>query len=204
MRVGLLLPLIPYVAMLIGLHLLGSAWISFLIYHGLVLVAVWRDANLRRDLLRGWHNRVGLGAIGFGVGGGVLIYTLAPYAGIKADLINPAIAKLGLTGTGWLLFVIYHTLVNPWFEEILWRGKLGHDGLKPVWGDVLFAGYHVLVLMLFLEWLWILLAFVVLIAAGWFWRQLRRRHEGLLLPVISHLAADGSIMAVVYMLSLKN
>lgn len=201
---NLLLPLIPYVAMLIGLHLLGSAWISFLIYHGLVLAAVWPDGNLRRDLLRGWHNRVGLGAIGFGVGGGVLIYSLAPYAGINADLINPAIAKLGLTGTGWLLFVIYHTLVNPWFEEILWRGKLGHVGLKPVWGDVLFAGYHVLVLMLFLDWLWILLAFVVLVAAGWFWRQLRRRHEGLLLPVISHLAADGSIMAVVYMLSLKN
>ncbi|MDX2472595.1 MAG: CPBP family glutamic-type intramembrane protease [Candidatus Krumholzibacteria bacterium] len=201
---GLLLPLIPYVAMLIGLHLLGSAWISFLIYHGLVLVAVWRETGLRRDLLRGWHKLVGLGAIGFGVGGGVLIYTLAPYAGINADLINPAIGKLGLAGTGWLLFVIYHTLVNPWFEEILWRGKLGHDGLKPVWGDVLFAGYHVLVLMLFLEWLWILLAFVVLVAAGWFWRQLRRRHEGLLLPVISHLAADGSIMAVVYMLSLKN
>jgi membrane protease YdiL (CAAX protease family) len=202
--VGLLLALIPYAAMLIGLHWLGSAWNSFLIYHGLVLVAVWRDADLRRDLLRGWHNRVGLGAIGFGIGGGVLIYTLAPYAGINADLINPAIAKLGLTGTGWLLFVIYHTLVNPWFEEILWRGKLGHDGLRPVWGDVLFAGYHVLVLMLFLEWSWTLLAFAVLVAAGWFWRQLRRRHQGLLLPVISHLAADGSIMAVVYMLSLKN
>ncbi len=197
------LALIPYLAMVIGLHLLGSAWISFLIYHGLVAVAVWRAPDLRRELLRGWDNVVGLGAAGFGIGGGVLIFVLAPYAGINADLINPAIAKLGLGGTGWLLFVIYHTLVNPWFEEILWRGKLGSDSLKPVWGDVLFAGYHVLVLMLFLEWLWIVLAFFILIAAGWLWRQLRRRHEGLLLPVISHLAADGSIMFVVYMLSLK-
>ena len=197
------LALIPYLAMVIGLHLLGSAWISFLIYHGLVAVAVWRAPDLRRELLRGWDNVVGLGAAGFGIGGGVLIFVVAPYAGINADLINPAIAKLGLGGTGWLLFVIYHTLVNPWFEEILWRGKLGSDSLKPVWGDVLFAGYHVLVLMLFLEWLWIVLAFFILIAAGWLWRQLRRRHEGLLLPVISHLAADGSIMFVVYMLSLK-
>lgn len=199
-----LLALIPYFAMVVGLHLLGSAWISFLIYHGLVLVAVWRAPDLRRDLLRGWHNVVGWGAAGFGIGGGVLIFVLAPYAGINADLINPAITKLGLSGTGWLLFVIYHTLVNPWFEEILWRGKLGSDSLKPVWGDVFFAGYHVLVLMLFLEWLWILLAFFILVGAGWLWRQLRRRHKGLLLPVVSHLAADGSIMLVVYMLSLKN
>lgn len=198
-----LLALIPYCAMVVGLHLLGSAWVSFLIYHGLVLVAVWRSPDLRRDLLRGWHNVVGWGAVGFGLGGGVLIFMLAPYAGINADLINPALAKLGLGGTGWLLFVIYHTLVNPWFEEILWRGKLGSDSLKPVWHDVLFAGYHVLVLMLFLEWLWILLAFFILVAAGWLWRQLRRRHKGLLLPVISHLAADGSIMFVVYVLSLN-
>ena len=48
---GLLLALIPYAAMLIGLHWLGSAWISFLIYHGLVMIAVWRDATLRRDLI---------------------------------------------------------------------------------------------------------------------------------------------------------
>ncbi len=199
----LFLGLIPYLAMLIGLHVLGSAWISFLIYHGLVMVAVWRDADLQGELLRGWNSLVGLGAIGFGIGGGVLIYVLAPFAGIDAALINPAIAKLGLTGTGWLLFVIYHTFANPWFEEILWRGKLRSDSPWPVWSDALFAGYHVLVLMLFLEWLWVVLAFVILIAAGWLWRQLRRRFDGLLVPVMSHLAADGSIMFVVYMLSLQ-
>jgi membrane protease YdiL (CAAX protease family) len=195
--------LIPYVAMVIGLHLLGSAWISFLIYHGLVLCTVWRDADLRYDLLRGWHPIVGLGAVAFGITGGAMVYFLAPYAGINATLINPAIAKLGLAGTGWLLFVIYHMLVNPWFEEIFWRGKLGNDSLKPVPGDFLFAGYHLLVVMFFLEWIWIVLSFAVLVAAAWLWRQLRRRYGGLMLPVLSHMAADGSIMAVVYLLSME-
>ena len=67
--------------------------------------------------------------------------------------------------------------------------------------DFLFAGYHLLVLVLFLEWIWILPALGVLLAAGWFWRQLRRRQGGLLLPVVSHMAADGGIMGVVYLLS---
>jgi len=193
--------LIPYVAMIVGLHLLGSAWVSFLIYHGLVVLTIWRDAELRRDLVRGWCTKIGVAAIGFGIAGGAMMLLLAPYAGIDAALINPGLAKLGLAGAGWLLFVIYHTFVNPWFEEILWRGKLGCDSKRPVADDFLFAGYHVLVLMLFLDWIWIALAFVVLTIAGWFWRQLRRRFGGLLLPVLSHLAADGSIMIVVYMLS---
>lgn len=198
------LGLIPYVAMIVGLHLLGSAWISFLIYHGLVLLAVWRDVELRRDLVRGWHTGVGVAAVAFGVAGGVMLLVLAPYAGVDAALINPGLAKLGLTGTGWLVFVLYHALVNPWFEEILWRGKLGRDSQRPVPEDLLFAGYHVLVLLLFLDGAWIALAVVALTVAGWFWRQLRRRFGGLLLPVLSHLAADGSIMSVVYLLSLSD
>ncbi len=196
--------LIPYAAMLVGLYLLGSAWVSFLIYHGLVLLVIWRNRDLQRDLVRGWNLKVGLAAVVFGVAGGVLVYMLAPYAGLDGDRINPAIARLGLVGTGWLLFVVYHALVNPWFEEILWRGRLGRDSRRPVRGDFLFAGYHVLVLMLFLEGVWVFVAFAVLAVAGWFWRQLRRRYEGLLLPVLSHMAADGSIMAVVYLLSVRN
>lgn len=193
--------LIPYLAMLVGLHVLGNAWLSFLIYHGLVLVAVGRRSELWRDLIRGGTFKLGAAAVVFGVLGGVVLRLLAPAAGVDAQLITPALQKLGLSGTGWLLFVGYHALINPWFEEILWRGKLGSDAPTPVAGDALFAGYHVLVLMLFLAWIWIALAFVLLVFAAWFWRQLRRRQGGLLLPVLSHLAADASIMGVVYLLS---
>lgn len=196
-------PLIPYLAMLVGLHILGSAWLSFLIYHGLVLVAVGRRPALWRDLSRGGHFPTGVAAMVFGSLGGVVLWLLAPIAGVDAQSITPALQKLGLSGTSWLLFVFYHALINPWFEEILWRGKLGSDARTLVAGDVLFAGYHVLVLMLFLAWTWIALAFAMLVSAAWFWRQLRRRHDGLLLPVLSHLAADASIMSVVYLLSLS-
>ena len=192
---------IPYLAMIVGLHLLQSAWVSFAIYHGLVALAVARRPDLIGELVRGWHAGVGTGAIVFGLAGGVMLLLLAPAAGVDGGLIRPVLERLGLSGLGWTLFVIYHTLANPWFEEVLWRGRLGSDARTPTLGDALFAGYHLLVLMLFLSGAWLVLAFGVLVAAGWLWRQLRRQHGGLLLPVVSHLAADGSIMVVAWWLA---
>ena len=58
-----------------------------------------------------------------------------------------------------------------------------------------------LVLFLFLEWYWVLLAFVILITTAWLWRQLARKYNGLLIPMLSHMAGDASIMIIVYLLA---
>jgi len=197
------LPLIPYLAMVLGLYALESAWASFVIYHGLVLAVLLgqKDRPHWRSLRAGWDPGLGLGAILFGLTGGVTLYLLAPLAKVDAALLAPALDRLGLHGTSWFFFVVYHALVNPWFEEVFWRGKLGDESSRPVFTDALFAGYHVLVLVLFLDWPWVVLSFVILTAAGWLWRQLRARCRGLLVPVISHMAADASIMAVAFVLS---
>jgi len=189
--------------MLLGLHLWHSAWLSFLLYHGAILVVLARKNPHQhaRRLVQGWDNRIGGGAIVFGLAGGVLLKVLAPRAGIDGAMIRPILGTLGLHGIGWPLFLAYHTVANPWFEEVFWRGRLADDSRRPVLNDFLFAGYHVLVLMLFLDWPWIVLAFGILSVAGWLWRQMRRENGGLLTPVISHLAADGSIMVVVYLLA---
>ncbi len=198
-----LLPLIAYVSMVLGLYVFHSAWAAFGFYHGLILVVMLSDKNRSywHELITGWDWRVGAGAIVFGFGGGVVLYLLAPLAGIDSLMIGPVLSRLGLQGGSWLLFVFYHSLVNPWFEEVFWRGRLGCDHKRPVLNDVFFAGYHILVLVLFLDWIWILLAAVILTLAGWLWRQMRQQRQGLLLPVISHMSADASIMAVVYWLN---
>ena len=197
------LALIPYLAMILGLHVFQSAWIAFVIYHGLILVSLLgsKDRTFWAELICGWDWKLGLGAVVFGLGGGVVLYFLAPMAGVNKTMIEPIISRLGLQGISWLIFVWYHSLVNPWFEEILWRGKLGSKNSRPVLNDLLFAGYHLLVLVLFLDWIWMALAVVLLTLAGWLWRQMRQRNGGLLLPVISHMAADASIMVVVYYIS---
>ncbi|HEX5808781.1 MAG TPA: hypothetical protein VFY25_08965 [Anaerolineales bacterium] len=44
----------------------------------------------------------------------------------------------------------------------------------------------------------IVYSLIVLVAAGWFWRQLARIDEGLLAPVLGHMAADLTILLAVY------
>lgn len=154
-----------------------------------------------RELFAGWDWKTGIGSIVFGLGGGVVLYLLAPTAGIDATMIGPVLEQLGLHGQSWLLFVIYHSLVNPWIEEAFWRGRLGSDDRLPILNDFLFAGYHALVLVLFMDWIWIALAVFLLTVAGWLWRQLRTRNKGLLVPIVSHLSADASIMFVVFWLN---
>lgn len=196
------LALIPYLAMILGLHLGRSAWLSFALYHGGILLVMLRPEARHHmgRLLSGWDWRQGTAAIVFGLGGGLLTYALAPIAGLDGPRLAAEMARLGLQGPAWILFALYHALLNPWFEEVFWRGRLGDDRRGLVANDLLFAGYHILVLTLFLDWGWVLLSFLVLTAAGWLWRQMRRARRGLLLPVLSHLAADAGIMAAVYRL----
>jgi hypothetical protein len=42
----------------------------------------------------------------------------------------------------------------------------------------------------------------ILVLAGWFWRQLARVDEGLLAPVLGHMAADFTILMAVYRMSM--
>lgn len=191
--------LAPYISMIIGLYAFNSAWLAFILYH-LSIIFFVRKEKLS-PLIKGWDWKIGIGAIVFGLLGGIILYLLAPSAGVDSFMLSPILDRLGLQGFWWLLFVIYHFTVNPWFEEIFWRQKLGKSSKRLVKNDFFFAGYHVLVLALFLQWMWILLAFVILLTAAWLWRQLARRYEGLILPVLSHMAADASIMIVVYLLA---
>lgn len=203
MRLRILALLVPYIAMIFGLYVFHSAWIAFVIYHVLILVvmASFKKLYYWKRLFEGGNSLFISLSILFGIGGGVLIYLLNPVLGLES-YISSALASFGLFGSSWLVFVFYHGFVNPWFEEAYWRGFLGDKGGKLVFNDLVFAAYHVLVLVLFLQWYWVLLAFFILLLAAWVWRQLAIRCKGLLVPVLSHMAADVSIMFVIYLLSI--
>jgi len=197
-------PYAPYLAVLVGMYLFHSAWAAVLLYHlGMALVLT---------LGRGWGALRGLGAgrqpLGlaatslFGVSGGVLLYVLWPLLGVPPG-VGASLAHLGITQTAWPAFIAYFCLVNPWLEEIYWRGYLGDSAARPVPNDVLFAGYHVLVLASFIRWPWLLAVLVVLAGAGWLWRQQARRTGGLLASAVSHFLADTGVFLTVYLLVIR-
>lgn len=129
--------------------------------------------------------------------GGFSLYLLWDALGIAADL-SAKILALGLDDKLRFGFVVYFSLINPFMEEYFWRGALGSSSKSFYIGDLVYAGFHALILWDKAHILSIVLAISVLTFIGWFWRQVYRRDGSLLAPALGHMAADFSILFVVF------
>ena len=127
---------------------------------------------------------------------GIALFFLWDYFGVTSDL--PAqVESLGLNSRTWIPFIAYFALVNPFIEEYFWRGFLGSLSSNFHVSDLLYSGFHALILIGRVRSGSILFAFIVLALAGWFWRQIVRADGGLLAPVLGHMAADLTILVTV-------
>ena len=183
--------LIPYITVLIGLHIFKNAWVAILLYHAAILIVLLRTNNriYFKGLLRGWNWRVGFPMTIASLGAGQFIFLLWPF--VKIDGLNLALIlpEYGLHGFSWTAFMIYYCLSTPIFEEAFWRGYLLAPGRYPAGPDMLFAGYHIIVLLLFLKPLAILAVFISLVIVAWIWRMITIKYNGLAVPLVSHLVA---------------
>ncbi|RMF00138.1 MAG: CPBP family intramembrane metalloprotease [Chloroflexi bacterium] len=196
-------PLIPYLAVLVGLYIFSSAWLSILLYHAGIALALsvirgWEPGKLPSKLTE-WL--VLLPVVAGSAAAGLVILTMWPVIKLVELSLSAELVALGLTGTVWTIFIFYYFTVNPILEEQFWRGYLGQNSLRPTLADVWFAGYHVLVLVRFARLPWVVASFLTLVAAAWFWRQLARRYGGLTFPILSHAAADAGIIGAVWLLA---
>ncbi len=201
----LVAPAVPYIAILVGLYAIGSGWAAMLLYH-IGILLVWTRTKREKDLrslVSGWNGRVAAAFSVVCLGSGVALYVLWPLITGDGDGSELAekLESFGLTGVVWVAFMIYYTLVNPWLEELFWRGMLGSDSKGLVPSDALFAGYHILVLVRFVPWYWALIVAVTLVGTAWLWRQIGRRYSGLLVPVATHLLADGAVIIAAHLLT---
>jgi membrane protease YdiL (CAAX protease family) len=186
--------LLPYVAVLLGCVVLSSAWAALLLYQlGMVgCLLVW-SPRLRPG--PGWRRVPGL-ALARALAGGVPLLLLW----IPLELDRTAgvrLQALGLHGLSLVSCFIVLATLHPILEELFWRGVLGSRRSRLEAGDVLFGGYHALVLSRFLPVPWVLLATASIILTGWMWRRLAAASGGLLLPMASHVAADLGILGAV-------
>lgn len=150
-----------------------------------------------KSVLQGWSApaAVVIGIV-FAAGGLLLVLLWGTISREHVDLAE-TLKGFQLSGFNWWVFMAYYVTVHPVLEEIFWRGYLPRAHRYPVVSDIAFAGYHVVVLIIFIKLPWALVSFGALLFASWCWRQLTARFSGLGVAIASHAVADLSIMAAV-------
>lgn len=198
-----LTPLLPYLAVGIGIFWLQSALLALLGFHFAILLSLLlaKSTFPVKALFKSNHLRGVILSILLCGSSGISLYYFWHYFGF-IDNLPAQIESYGLTASTWPLFIIYFVLVNPWVEEYFWRGYLGSSTKNLYPSDFLYAGFHAMILWNKVQAGAILYSLIVLVLAGWFWRQLARLEEGLLAPVLGHMAADFTILMAVYRMSL--
>ena len=166
--------LTPYVSVLIGLYVLGNAWIAIGLYHlGITVFLVTDSRSITLKKLRsGWNSTAAVFGIVMSVMIISMIYIFWRYMYLDNTSLNRALGNLGLRGTSWFFFMLYFSTVQPVLEELYWRGYLGSNDLHITWADLAFSGYHILVLAPFIKLPWLVIVFLILTAAAYIWRYI--------------------------------
>jgi len=192
-------PLLAYFAVGIGLFVFNSAWGALLGFHAVIIFSLLiakpkiplTNKNIKWTLV----------SVTLCGSSGIALYVFWDTFGFANDL-SVQVASLGLNAINWPVFTAYFVLVNPFVEEIFWRGYLGNKTKSLHTSDFLYAGFHGLILLNKEKPMSILFSLSIIVLAGWFWRQLAREDDGLLAPVLGHMAADLTILVAIYKMAI--
>lgn len=196
-------PILPYLAVAIGVFWFQHAFLALVGFHiAIILSVLLAKSSVPLDILYKSKNIrwVVLNILLCG-SSGLSLYFLWSYFGVIDDLPGQ-IEAFGLTRATWPLFIAYFAVVNPLVEEYFWRGYLGSPTRHLYPSDFLYSGFHGLILLGKMQTGVVLYSLIVLVLAGWFWRQLARIDGGLFAPVLGHMAADFTIMMAIYRMSM--
>jgi membrane protease YdiL (CAAX protease family) len=198
-----LTPLLPYLAVGVGLSWFHNAWTALLGFHFAIVISLFfaKSSIPIKILFKSNHMRWLVLSIFLCGSSGISLYFLKSYFGLANNL--PAqVETLGLTKSTWPGFIAYFVFVNPFVEEYYWRGFLGNPTKSLFISDFLYAGFHALILIGKVQIGSIIFSLFMLSLAGWFWRQIAREDKGLLAPLLGHMAADLTILLAVYQMTI--
>lgn len=198
----ILSPLLPYLCVGIGLLVFSNAWAAMLSYHfGMFLILLLvNELPSFQAIRKSGNNRIVISLFFIGGIAGLLLYLVWPVLSVPGN-INLKLQNIGLTSSAWPYFIVWFILVNAILEEFYWRSYLSSSVKRFTVNDFLFSGYHVLVLAGKVHPVWLVVVFILLVVAAWFWRQANIRNGSILASVISHIAADTSVILAIYFLT---
>ena len=191
--------ILPYLAVWAGLFYFKNAWFTLIGFHIAILLALSAARpNIPINILfKSKYPKWIIASVLLCGGSGLALYFLWDVFDVANDL-PLQLRSIGLTSSSWPVFIAYFALVNPFVEEYFWRAYLGSAAKGFHIGDLVYAGYHGLILINKVHPASIFLALACLAFIGWVWRQMVRKDGGLLAPVLGHMAADFTILLTIY------
>lgn len=188
----------PYLAVLLGLYVFRSGWISILLYHAqIVLCLCFFKTNIKQILFAGFSLKYFLLFVFPLLLLGPTLYCLFPYVIADGTSFREWLYGYGLGHRSYIMLIPYFCIVHPILEELHW-GKFRDNKDKHWTMHVLFAGYHVLVIGGILGLPWVFVSFLALILTSYVWTALYDNLKGGIVPLLSHAAADAAIIVSAY------
>lgn len=168
-----------------------------------IYIKIFKDFQFKDVLLihkmekKDW---IRLAAIGLASAGTVLAAYIAlqPFfdaAVIKEDLID----RMGINATGFVFVGLYISLGNSFLEEYFFRGFIFYNLPKQlgyIYSPVLFASYHIPMIMLWFSPVLILLCFTGLWIIGLVFHKVNEKNKTIWSSWIIHICADIMIIAI--------
>lgn len=127
---------------------------------------------------------------------------------IDPELISDGLESIGLTKDKYWLTTGYLAVVNPIAEEFFYRSALLPYFLAKfkrlpavIFMNVIFAGYHPLIISMIVPPAWLILVFVLTFFGGALFAYLYMKTRSLMFPIILHLIANINLMFIGYLYS---
>lgn len=167
--------LAPYLATITGMYIYSNAFVALFLYHLCLAIAIimFRTEIPFSTLFNTENKTLLIIAIILCALAGSIVWISRPF--IKQPHITAAhqLATFGLSHSSLFLFLIYFSTIHPVLEELYRRFVLPSSSSHISRSDLLFASYHVLVLLFFLQPYYALLAIPALATVAWIWRHIK-------------------------------
>lgn len=209
----ILILLLPWIAAWITLYLLSNMWLSFGVYHFLILVPValkWK--SLWIEDLKVLSFKTFLSIVLFSsisVGFAILIFDSIGSLFLDFQIVRATLMNFEFKTEFLGLLSIYFITVNPVLEELFWRGTI-QNRLKKIElparlcvaiASICFGAWHYMVLRLLLKSGYSELVTLAIIACGFGFGYLYERTRSLTVPIVVHsLVCDLPIIVVLWKL----
>ncbi|MGD9677355.1 MAG: CPBP family glutamic-type intramembrane protease [Vulcanibacillus sp.] len=200
----ILLSFVPYITTYFGLYVLSNAWIALLSYHlVIVIVLIKRNKELKKIRYLITNKKIFLSSIILTLFTLPLLILLWDFIKLPNLDLSNMLKKFNLDGISFVLFIIYIATIHPVLEELYWRLIITYEKSNKLdfLFDIIFAGYHILVLTLFVKIPFVIISVIVLAISGMFWRYIIKRYQDYLSVFAMHSIADLLIMIAIFTLT---